>query len=69
METLRGQSPDMAQKEAYSRLIAHNLIRGILAQAAARHHAALERISFKGSLDARFFNRRSTRPANVRRSG
>jgi hypothetical protein len=36
METLRGQSPDTAQKEACSRLIAHNLIRGILAQAAAR---------------------------------
>jgi hypothetical protein len=33
-------------------LIAHNLIRGILAHAAAQHRVPLERISFKGSLDA-----------------
>jgi hypothetical protein len=52
METLRGQSPEMAQKEVYTRLIVHNLIRGTLAQAALQHHVALERISFKGSLDA-----------------
>src|ERR1700689_2311293 len=52
METLRGRSPEMAQKEVYTRLIAHNLIRGILAQAAAQHPVPLERISFKGSLDA-----------------
>jgi hypothetical protein len=52
METLRGRSPEMAQKEVYTRLIAHNLIRGILAQAAAQHRVPLERISFKGSLDA-----------------
>jgi hypothetical protein len=52
MERLRSQSPEMAQKEVYTRLIAHNLIRGILAQAAAEHHVALERMSFKGSLDA-----------------
>ncbi|MGD0413320.1 MAG: IS4 family transposase [Verrucomicrobiota bacterium] len=52
METLRGQSPEMAQKEVYARLIVHNLIRCILTQAALQHHVALERISFKGSLDA-----------------
>ena len=42
----------MAQKELYMRLIAHNLVRCVMAQAAAEHHVALERISFKGSLDA-----------------
>jgi hypothetical protein len=52
METLRSRSPEMAQKELYTRLIAHNLIRGLLAQAASEHNAPLERISFKGSLDA-----------------
>jgi hypothetical protein len=50
METLRGRS-EMAPKEVDTRLIAHNLIRGILAQAAAQHPVPLERISFKGSLD------------------
>jgi hypothetical protein len=52
METLRGKSPEMAQKEVYTHLIVHNLIRGLLAQTALQHHVALERISFKGSLDA-----------------
>ena len=51
MDMLRGRSPQMAQKELYTRLIAHNLIRCIMAQAAAEHGVALERISFKGSLD------------------
>jgi DDE family transposase len=52
METLRGRSPDMVRKEAYTRLIAHNLIRGTIAQAATEHSVVLERISFKGTLDA-----------------
>ncbi len=52
METLRGRSPNMVRKEAYTRLIAHNLIRGTMAQAATEHEVPLERISFKGSLDA-----------------
>jgi hypothetical protein len=52
MEMLRGRSAQMVQKEAYTRLIAHNLIRCTMAQAAAEHAVALERISFKGSLDA-----------------
>jgi hypothetical protein len=52
MEFLRGRSPPMAQKEMYARLIAHNLIRCTMAQAASQHQQALERLSFKGSLDA-----------------
>jgi hypothetical protein len=52
MDLLRGRSPEMVQKELYTRLIAHNLIRCLVAQAAAKHGVALERISFKGSLDA-----------------
>ena len=52
MEFLRGRSPQMANKEMYARLIAHNLIRCTMAQAASQHHQALERLSFKGSLDA-----------------
>lgn len=52
MESLRSRSPEMAQKELYTRLIAHNLLRCIMAQAATEHHVGLDRISFKGSLDA-----------------
>jgi len=52
MESLRSRSPEMAQKELYLRLIAHNLIRCAMAQAATEHDRALDRISFKGSLDA-----------------
>jgi hypothetical protein len=52
MDALRSRSPEMAQKEVHTRLIAHNLIRCTMAQAATEHRVALERISFKGSLDA-----------------
>ncbi len=52
MESLRNRSPEMAHKELYTRLIAHNLVRCTMAQAATEHNVPLERISFKGSLDA-----------------
>jgi hypothetical protein len=52
MESLRGRTPATLQRELYTRLIAHNLIRCTMAQAAAQHHVRLERLSFKGSLDA-----------------
>lgn len=57
MELLRSRSPEMLQKEVYAHLIAHNLIRCTMAQAAAEYDVPLERISFKGTLDAlRQFN-------------
>jgi hypothetical protein len=52
MDTLRGRTPPMAQKEMYMRLIGQNLIRCVAAQAAGRGEVPLERISFKGTLDA-----------------
>jgi hypothetical protein len=52
MDLLRSRSPAMVQKELYARLIAHNLIRCLIAQTATEQGVALERISFKGSLDA-----------------
>jgi hypothetical protein len=52
LEMLRSHSPEMAQKEVYARLIAHNLVRWTMGQAARQHGVALERISFKGTLDA-----------------
>jgi Transposase DDE domain len=52
LESLRSRSPEMAHKELFMRLIAHNLVRCAMAQAAAEHPVPLERISFKGSLDS-----------------
>jgi hypothetical protein len=41
MESLRSRSPEMAQKELWTRLIAHNLVRCAMAQAAAEHNVPL----------------------------
>jgi len=52
MESLRCKSPAMAEKELLAYLVAHNLIRCVIAQAVASHQVDLERVSFKGSVDA-----------------
>lgn len=52
MEQLRCQSPAMVDKESLAFLIAHNLIRCVMADAGGVHGVELERISFKGSVDA-----------------
>ena len=52
MEQLRCQSPDMAEKELLAYLVAHNLIRCVMAEAVATYQVELERVSFKGSVDA-----------------
>jgi hypothetical protein len=52
MEQLRCQTPDMAEKELLAYLVAHNLIRCVIAEATATHQVELERVSFKGSVDA-----------------
>ena len=52
MEMLRSRSPEMLHKEIHAHLIAHNLIRCTMAHAAAEQEVPLERISFKGTLDA-----------------
>jgi hypothetical protein len=52
MEMLRSRSPEMVQREVYAHLIAHNLLRYTMALAASQHAVNLERISFKGTLDA-----------------
>ncbi len=52
MEALRCQSPEMAEKELLVYLVAHNLVRCVMAEAVTRYQVPLERISFKGSLDA-----------------
>jgi hypothetical protein len=52
MEFLRCQTPDMVEKELLMYLLTHNLIRCLMAEAVACHQAELERVSFKGSVDA-----------------
>jgi Transposase DDE domain len=52
MEHLRCQNPAMVQKEFFMHLIGCNLIRAVMLQSARRHDAPLERLSFKGSVDA-----------------
>ena len=42
----------MARKELLASLVAHNLIRCVIAQAVARYQVDLPRVSFKGAVDA-----------------
>jgi len=48
---LKCLSPLMANKELLAGLVAHNLVRCLMAQSARDYHLPLDRISFKGSLD------------------
>jgi hypothetical protein len=52
MAHLKSQTPSMAQKELCMFLIAHNLLRSLMVQAAAQAQVKIEQISFKGTLDA-----------------
>jgi hypothetical protein len=52
MEVLRCQSPEMLHKELEMFFLAYNLIRCLMAQAAIVNDVRVERLSFKGSVDA-----------------
>jgi hypothetical protein len=52
MAELRCKSPEMAEKELLAYLVAHNLVRCLMAEAMTCHRVDLERISFKGTIDA-----------------
>jgi len=52
MEMLGCKSPALLHKELLIFLRAHNFIRWLMAQAAHRQTVGLERLSFKGTLDA-----------------
>ena len=52
LESLKGLSPELVEKELLAGLIAHNLLRCVLAEAAQEHAVPLARIRFKGALDA-----------------
>lgn len=65
MEQLRCKSPEMIRKELWVHLLAYNLIRTVMAQAAERHEALPRQISFTGAvqtLNAFDFSLRTATP-------
>jgi hypothetical protein len=50
MDVLRAKRPDMVRKELWAHLLAYNLIRTVMAQAAVQHDLKPGDISFKGAL-------------------
>jgi hypothetical protein len=50
MDVLRCKTPEMVQKEIWMHLLAYNLIRGVMAQAAEAHARQPRLLSFKGAL-------------------
>jgi hypothetical protein len=50
MGVLRGRSPDVVCKEIYMHMVAYNLIRALMWQAAQEHHRPLHRLSFAGTM-------------------
>ena len=52
MDVLRCKSPESIRREVLMHRIAYNLVRSLMQRSAHLHHVPLDRISFKGSLDA-----------------
>ena len=50
MDVLRCKAPDLVRKEVWTHVLAYNLLRTIMAQAAIRHSVEPRSISFKGTL-------------------
>ena len=50
MDVLRGKSPTMVRKEIWAHLLAYNLIRKVMCQAARQFELKPWTISFKGAL-------------------
>lgn len=51
MDILRGKSPEMVHKEIWAHLLAYNMIRKMMAQAALVHNTRPRDLSFKGALN------------------
>lgn len=51
MEVLRGKTPEMVRKEIWVHLLAYNMIRKIMVQAALKHNKKPRELSFKGALN------------------
>jgi hypothetical protein len=50
MRELRCKTPELVHKEIWTHVLAYNLIRTVMAQAASRHHVEPRSISFKGAI-------------------
>ncbi len=50
MDILRCKTPELVRKEIWTHILAYNLIRTIIAQAASKHDAEPRSISFKGAI-------------------
>jgi hypothetical protein len=50
MDILRCKTPELVRKEIWTHMLAYNLIRTIIAQAANKHHIEPRTISFKGAV-------------------
>lgn len=50
MDELRCKTPELVRKEVWTHILAYNLIRTVMAQAALRHNIEPRTISFKGAL-------------------
>ena len=50
MDVLRCKTPDLVRKEIWTHILAYNLIRTIMAQAASQHGLQPREISFKGTI-------------------
>ena len=50
MDVLRCKTPDLVRKEIWTHLLAYNLIRTVMAQAAEKHEVQPRTLSFKGTL-------------------
>jgi hypothetical protein len=50
MDVLRCKTPELVRKELWTHILAYNLIRAVMAQAATRHGIEPRSISFKGAL-------------------
>ena len=50
MSDLRCKTPDLVRKEVWTHVLAYNLIRTIMAQAASKHECEPRSISFKGTI-------------------
>jgi hypothetical protein len=52
MDVLRCKSPALVEKEVWAHLLAYNVVRGLMARAAAAHGSRPRELSFKGALQA-----------------
>jgi hypothetical protein len=50
MDILRCKTPELVRKEIWTHILAYNLIRTVIAQAATKHDVAPRTISFKGAV-------------------